>query len=304
MLNKENKLLVVGSIGIDTVVTPAERREEVLGGSASFACVASSFFVPTAMVGVVGTDFPEAFMNIYRKSGIDLKGLQIREGKTFRWSGVYEENMDNRKTLSTELNVFESFSPEIPETYRDIPYLFLGNIQPALQLHVLDQMRNPAFVMVDTMDLWINIAREDLLRVIGRVDLLTVNDSEARLLTKAPTLLRAAEQLLKMGPKFVLIKKGEHGSMLFSRDGIFIMPAYLLETVADPTGAGDTFAGAFMGALAELKTTDERSLRRAMLFGSVVASFGVEGFSLDRLERLTREEITIRADQLRAMMTV
>ncbi len=304
MQNKENKLLVVGSIGIDTVATPAERREEVLGGSASFACVASSFFVPTAMVGVVGTDFPETFMNMYRKSGIDLKGLQIREGKTFRWSGVYEENMDNRKTLSTELNVFESFSPEIPESYRDIPYLFLGNIQPALQLHVLDQMRNPAFVMVDTMDLWINIAREDLLRVIGRVDLLTVNDSEARLLTKAPTLLHAAEQLLKMGPKFVLIKKGEHGSILFSKEGIFIMPAYLLETVADPTGAGDTFAGAFMGALAELKTTDERSLRKAMLYGSVVASFGVEGFSLDRLERLTREEITVRADQLRAMMTV
>ena len=304
MQNKENKLLVVGSIGIDTVATPAERREEVLGGSASFACVASSFFVPTAMVGVVGTDFPETFMNMYRKSGIDLKGLQIREGKTFRWSGVYEENMDNRKTLSTELNVFESFSPEIPESYRDIPYLFLGNIQPALQLHVLDQMRKPAFVMVDTMDLWINIAREDLLRVIGRVDLLTVNDSEARLLTKAPTLLHAAEQLLKMGPKFVLIKKGEHGSILFSKEGIFIMPAYLLETVADPTGAGDTFAGAFMGALAELKTTDERSLRKAMLYGSVVASFGVEGFSLDRLERLTREEITVRADQLRAMMTV
>lgn len=304
MQEKECRLLVVGSIGIDTVATPMERRVEVLGGSASFACVASSFFVPTAMVGVVGTDFPETYMNLYRRTGIDLRGLQIKAGKTFRWSGEYEENMDHRKTLSTDLNVFESFSPEIPDAYRDIPFLFLGNIQPALQLHVMDQMRKPAFVMVDTMDLWINIARDDLLRVIARVDLLTVNDSEARLLTGAPTLLRAAKELLQMGPRYVLIKKGEHGSILFSNDSVFILPAYLLETVADPTGAGDTFAGAFMGALAEMNTTDERSLRKAMLYGSVVASFGVEDFSLDRLERLSREEITIRADRLRAMMTV
>lgn len=297
------QLVVVGSIGIDTVETPSERRVEILGGSASFACVASSFFAPTAMVGVVGTDFPEEYMKVYRAAGVDLEGLQILEGKTFRWSGVYEENMDNRTTLSTDLNVFEAFSPNIPESYRQVPFLFLGNIQPALQLHVLDQMQKPEFVMVDTMDLWINIARDDLLRVIQRVDLLTVNDSEARLLTGAATLTQAAGNLLEMGPRFVLIKKGENGSMLFSRDGIFILPAYPLEKVADPTGAGDTFAGAFMGALAEGRKTDERSLRKAMLFGSVVASFGVEDFSLDRLQRLTREEITRRADLLRAMMT-
>ncbi|MDD2237032.1 MAG: PfkB family carbohydrate kinase [Kiritimatiellae bacterium] len=304
MQNTACQLLVVGSIGIDTVETPAERRVEILGGSASFACVAASYFAPTAMVGVVGTDFPEAYMDLYRRSGIDLQGLQIQEGQTFRWSGVYEENMDCRTTLSTDLNVFESFSPEIPENYRDIPYLFLGNIQPALQLHVLDQIRKPEFVMVDTMDLWINIAREDLLRVIARVDLLTVNDSEARLLTGASNLRKAARELLQMGPRYVLIKKGEHGSVLFSKDSVFILPAYLLENVVDPTGAGDTFAGAFMGALAEKKATDERSLRQAMLLGNVVASFGVEGFSLDRLQALSREEITERADLLRAMMAV
>jgi len=298
------ELLVIGSIGIDTVETPTDKREEILGGSASFACVAASYFTQTGMVGIVGTDFPEECMNTYKKAGIDLEGLQVKEGKTFRWSGVYEENMDNRTTLSTDLNVLEAFSPELPDSYQSIPFTFLGNILPSLQLHVLDQLKNPTFVMLDTMDLWINIARDDLIKAVKRVDLLTVNDSEARLLTGATTLIRAAKQLLDMGPKYILIKKGENGSALFSRDNLFLLPAYPLDDVFDPTGAGDTFAGAFMGALAKGGTVDEPSMRKAMLMGSVVASYGVEDFSLDRLVKITMNDIEHRAMALREMMSV
>ncbi len=301
---KKIDLLVIGSIGIDTVETPREKRVEILGGSASFACVAASYFAQTGMVGVVGTDFPEDCMNTYKTAGIDLEGLQVQEGKTFRWSGVYAENMDNRTTLSTDLNVLESFSAELPESYRSIPYIFLGNILPSLQLHVLDQLESPTFVMLDTMDLWINIAKDDLLKAMKRVDLLTVNDSEARLLTGATTLLAAAKQLLDMGPKYILIKKGEHGSALFSKDNLFLLHAYPLDDVFDPTGAGDTFAGAFMGALAKSGTVDESSMRKAMLKGSVVASYGVEDFSLDRLTSITMADIDERATTLRQMMSI
>jgi len=296
------QLVVVGSIGIDTIETPSEKREEILGGSASYACAAASFFTSTGMVGVVGTDFPDVYRKQYQDFGIDLEGLQVAEGKTFRWSGVYEANMDNRRTLGTHLNVFADFSPELPARYRESPYLFLANINPGLQLHVLDQMRAPKFVVVDTMDLWINVAREDLVRVIGRVHLLTMNESEARHLSGERNLIRAARALLAMGPQFVLIKKGEHGSILFSRDAIFLMPAYPLETVNDPTGAGDTFAGGFMGALAFHDDVGEEAIRRAMVYGSVVASFGVEDFSLDRLRRITAEDVEERASLFRDML--
>jgi sugar/nucleoside kinase (ribokinase family) len=299
------KLLVVGSIGIDTVETPVAKREAILGGSASYACVAASYFSPTGLVGVVGQDFSDQYMSIYRNASIDLEGLQVKEGETFRWSGIYEENMDNRQTISTELNVFESFSPDLPASYTDIPYVFLGNISPDLQLHVLEQVKNPKFVMVDTMDLWINIARADLLKVIARVDMLTVNDSEARMLTDAPTLVQAAKKLLDMGPRYILVKRGEHGSTLFSKDSIFLLSAYPLETVVDPTGAGDTFAGAFMGALAQADgAADEKCMRQAMLTGSVVASFGVEDFSLDRLEKISKGDIDARLETFRAMLRV
>jgi sugar/nucleoside kinase (ribokinase family) len=198
-------LVIVGSIGIDTIETPREKRIEILGGSVSYACAAASFFVQTGMVGVVGTDFPAEHRELWEKMGIDLAGLQTEEGKTFRWSGVYEENMDNRRTLVTDLNVFESFSPELPEAYRDAPYLFLGNIAPALQLRVLEQMHSPKFVLIDTMDLWINIARDELVEVVGKCDMLTLNESEARLFTGSESLTEAAEILLAMGPRFVLI---------------------------------------------------------------------------------------------------
>lgn len=285
------ELVIVGSIGIDTIETPREKRESILGGSASYACAAASFFAKTGMVGVVGTDFPQEFHDLYRRFDVDTAGLQIKEGATFRWSGVYESNMDNRHTISTELNVFASFSPELPESYRTVPYLFLGNISPALQLHVLDQVKKPKFVLLDTMDLWINVAREALVEVIGKVTMLTLNESEARHLTGAHSLIKAAGLLLKMGPRYVCIKKGEHGSVLFSRKSISMMPAFPLDEVQDPTGAGDTFAGGFMGALASSGKVSEAAIRKAMTYGAVTASFGVEKFSLERLQSLTRQEI-------------
>lgn len=295
-------VVVVGSIGIDTVETPQVRRESILGGSASYACAAASFFSRVGMVGVVGTDFPRKARNLYARFGINTDGLQIVKGETFRWSGVYEENMDNRRTLSTDLNVFASFSPELPESYRAAPFLFLANISPALQLHVLSQVKRPRFVMLDTMDLWINIARDALTEVIRRVDMLTMNESEARAFTRKHGLVQAARHLLELGPKYVLIKKGEHGSILFSRKSIALMPAFLLEEVRDPTGAGDTFAGGFLGALAKGGAVTEKTIRHAMAYGSVIASFGVEDFSLDRLARLKRPELESRVRLFRKML--
>ena len=297
-------LTIVGSIGIDTIETPTEKREEILGGSVSYACAAASFFTQSGMVGVVGTDFPQTFRDRWTKMNINLDGLQTQEGKTFRWSGVYEANMDNRTTLSTDLNVFEEFSPNLPETYRDAPYLFLGNIHPALQLHVLEQVHTPRFVLIDTMDLWINIAKEELTQVIGKCDMLTLNESEAQLFTGEHSLMQAAKALIKLGPDYVLIKKGGNGSMLYSRDDLFLLHAYPLDTFADPTGAGDSFAGGLMGALASSGKTDAEAIRQAMVYGSVVASFGVEEFSLDRLQRLDRDQIDQRLNQFRAICRI
>ena len=297
-------LAIVGSIGIDTIETPTDRREEILGGSVSYACAAASFFTHTGMVGVVGTDFPQSFLDIWKDMNIDLEGLQTVEGETFRWSGVYEENMDNRRTVSTELNVFENFSPELPEDYRETPYLFLGNIHPALQLHVLEQVRNPRFILIDTMDLWINIDKEDLSRVIGKCNMLTLNESEAELFTGERVLTRAASSLLDLGPEYVLIKKGGNGSMLFTRDEVFLLHAYPLDSVKDPTGAGDTFAGGLMGHLAESGRTDKEAIREAMVYGSIVASFGVEEFSLDRLKKLDRRAIESRVSGFKEMCRI
>ncbi|MDH3981470.1 MAG: PfkB family carbohydrate kinase [Kiritimatiellaceae bacterium] len=297
-------LTIVGSIGIDTIETPTEKREEILGGSVSYACAAASFFTHTGMVGVVGTDFPDAFLNTWKNMSIDLEGLQTVEGKTFRWSGVYHENMDNRDTISTELNVFETFSPELPEDYCEAPYLFLGNIHPGLQLHVLEQTRTPKFVLIDTMDLWINIAKEDLTKVISKCNMLTLNESEAQLFTGEHALTQAAKKLLELGPEYVLIKKGGNGSMLFTKEDVFLLHAYPLDSFKDPTGAGDTFAGGLMGALAASGKTDKESIRQAMVYGSVVASFGVEEFSLERLTQLDRDEIEIRVTEFKEMCRI
>lgn len=301
---KDVNVVIVGSIGLDTIETPFEKRESLLGGSVSYACAAASFFTGVGMVGVVGTDFDDDHMAVYRQFGIDLDGLQQVEGRTFRWSGVYDADMINRQTLSTELNVFEHFMPVMPESYRGADYVLLGNIAPELQLHVLDQVESPEFIVADTMDLWINIAREKLLDVIGRVDMLMLNDSEARLLTDKYHLRSCAEAIRAMGPRYVVIKKGEHGAMLFGPDGLFIVPAYPVEAVTDPTGAGDTFAGAMIGHLAQNGGVSDGALRAALLHGAVVASYGVEAFSLNRLIALTAGDISGRAAELRTMLTV
>ncbi|MBM4155054.1 MAG: sugar kinase [Lentisphaerae bacterium] len=304
-MRQDPRLIVVGSIGLDTVRTPRDSRTDVLGGSVSYACAAAAGFVKTGMVGVVGTDFPREGRSLFRKLGIDMRGLQTAEGATFRWSGVYAKNMNNRKTLKTELNVFRSFQPRLPPSYRRAPFVFLANIAPALQLHVLGQMeRRPDFVMADTMDLWIRIANADLRTLVAQVDLLTVNESEAHHFTGQRNLIRAARILRDMGPRYILVKRGEHGSVLFSEDGILLMPAYPLEDVVDPTGAGDSFAGGLMGRLAAGGRVSTDAIARAMLYGSVVASFNVEAFSLERLGALSPAAIEERASLFRRMCRI
>ncbi|MFZ2641892.1 MAG: PfkB family carbohydrate kinase [Verrucomicrobiia bacterium] len=287
-------VVIVGSIALDTVQTPVETHTDMLGGSASYASVAASFFAPVKLVGVVGTDFPKKFTNLLRKRGIDLAGLQVAEGKTFRWSGVYEWDYNTRRTVSVALNVFERFNPTLPADYATAPFVMLGNIHPSLQHRVLDQMRRPKFILCDTMDLWIETAKPDLMKLLKRVDALCLNDSEARQLTGQTSLIKAGRALLRMGPKFAVIKKGEHGALLFSNGDFFSAPAYPLEDLHDPTGAGDCFAGALIGYVARSGRATPAVLRRAIVHGSVVASYDVESFSLNRLERLRPADITRR----------
>lgn len=295
-------IVVVGSVALDTIETPVAKREDVLGGSVSYACSAASFFARPGMVGVVGSDFPDAHIDSYRNLGIDTRGLQQEEGRTFRWSGVYEEDMNNRRTLSTELNVFAGFKPGLPAEYRTSPYLFLANIAPDLQLHVLAEVENAEFILADTMDLWINTAHAELEQVMARVDMIALNDSEARLLTGEKNTISAARAVLKMGPRYVALKKGEHGALLFHEGGVLIVPAYPVEDVKDPTGAGDAFAGGFIGALACGRSKGPSAMAEAMLRGSVLASFAVEEFSLDRLKSLTRSEVDARLAEFRKII--
>lgn len=292
-------LSIVGSIGIDTIETPTQKREAILGGSASYACAGAAFFTTTGMLSVVGNDFPESYRNIFIHMNIDLDGLQTLEGKTFRWSGIYEENMDIRKTLSTELNVFERFSPLLPENYQYSPYVFLANIHPKLQLEVLNKVKNPKFVLIDTMDIWINSYKSDLEKVIKKCDMLTLNESEAKLLTKKENLLEAAKYLIKLGPKYILIKKGAQGSLLYSKNKYQTLNAFPLDRCSDPTGAGDSFAGGLIGKLAAINKININTITEAIIYGTVVASFGIEDFSLNRLKKLTLNEIELRVNEFR-----
>jgi sugar/nucleoside kinase (ribokinase family) len=287
-------VLIVGSTALDSIKTTTARHSRLLGGSASHAAVAASFFAPVRLVGAVGDDFPKPYLRLYRKHNIDLEGLQILPGKTFHWSGEYEVNMNNRRTLATELGVFESFSPRLPASYQNTPFVLLANIAPALQLHVLDQMRRPKLVVADTMDLWLNVALPDLLKLLRRVDGLVVNESEARQLAHEDNLVRAAQKIHRLGPKFVIVKKGEHGSILSTPRGLFLAPAFPLRQVVDPTGAGDSFVGGMVGYLAQAKGPVEANLRRAMIYGSIVASFCCEGFGLTATTRVTRAAIEKR----------
>lgn len=296
-------VLVVGSIALDTVKTPMAEHADLLGGSASYAAVSASFFSPVNLVGIVGDDFPEEHVQFFQSSKIDLTGLQRVKGKTFRWSGEYMWDLNTRETRSVELNVFETFTPTLPEEYLDTPYVLLANIAPKLQSHVLDQMRSPKFIIADTMDLWINIAKPDLEALLPRVDLLILNDSEARQFTGMTSLIRAGAAIQAMGPRQVVIKKGEHGALLFGQEGhFFSCAAYPLEDIHDPTGAGDTFAGGVAGWLAaQGGAPDFAKLRQAVVYGSVMASFNVEAFSMDRVRSLTQNDIGARFESFKAM---
>jgi sugar/nucleoside kinase (ribokinase family) len=291
-------ILIVGSTALDSIKTPTAKNPRLLGGSASHAAVAASFFSPVKLIGVVGDDFPKKYIRLYRRHKIDLEGLQILPGKTFHWSGEYEANMNHRRTLLTELGVFETFTPTLPKSHRNTQFVLLANIAPALQHHVLDQMRRPKFVVADTMDLWLNIALQDLLKLLKRIDGFVLNDSEARQLTKEDNMFAALKKIHKLGPKYVIIKKGSHGSILSGPRGIFICPAYPLHTVEDPTGAGDSFVGGMMGYLATAKGSIDGNIRRAMVYGSVVASFCCEGFGLTRTTKTKRAHIDRRVKEL------
>ena len=296
-------VLVVGSIALDTVKTPVEEHADQLGGSASYAALGASFFAPVQLVGVVGHDFPESEFEFWKTHEIDATGVERAEGKTFRWSGEYAWDLNTRETKSVALNVFENYQPALPENFRETDFVLLANIAPSLQSHVLDQMKRPRFVVADTMDLWIETTRKDLDALLPRVDLLILNDSEARQMTNNTSLIRAGREIRRMGPKYVAVKKGEHGALLFGPDEFFSCGAYPLEDIHDPTGAGDTFAGGVAGYLAG-KTDGEvgfQELRKALIYGSVLASFNVEAFSMDRMRSLTTDQIEERYQMFKLM---
>jgi sugar/nucleoside kinase (ribokinase family) len=296
-------LLVVGSIAFDCIETPSRSVDDVLGGSASHFAVASSFFTRPRLVGVVGEDFPDEHRRLFAGRGIDTGGLVTQPGQTFRWKGRYHQDMNTRDTLEVHLNVFGTFDPVLPPAFRDSTHVFLANGSPVLQGKVLDQVRAPKLVLADTMDLWINTQGDALRKLLPRLDGLLLNDSEAQLLTGEKNLVRAGEAVRRLGPKFVILKKGEHGAMLFSGDGVFVVPAYPTPDVMDPTGAGDSFAGDLMGYLDSDGTPPPGRLRRAMAYGTVVASLIVEDFGLDRLKRTDRPEIDARLENYRKMLS-
>jgi sugar/nucleoside kinase (ribokinase family) len=297
-------LLVVGSVALDSVETPDAKRDDVLGGSAVYFSYAASYFTSVKLVGVVGEDWPIEHTDFLDKRRVDTSGLHVVPGgKTFRWKGKYLPNMNDRETLEIHLNVFEEFDPKLPAEYTRAKYVFLANGSPVTQMKVLDQMTSPVLTVADTMDLWINIQRDELMELFRRVDGLVLNDSEAKLLCDDENLVRAGHTILKMGPKFVVIKKGEHGAMFFSEHETYVMPAFPTPDVVDPTGAGDSFAGGMMGYLAECDNFEPATLKKALAYGTLVASFNVEDFSLDRMQTIEREDIEKRMVEYQRMLS-
>lgn len=287
-------ILAVGTVAFDSIETPYGSAERVLGGSAAYFAMAASFFSPVRIVGVIGEDFPQDYLGLLSARGVDLQGLQRAKGETFYWRGRYHEDLNVRDTVELRLNVLDGFVPRLPDSYKDAEYVFLGNIDPAMQMEVLSQLKNVRLVACDTMDHWINGSPAQLKKVLKRTELLVINDAEARLLSGEHNIVRAARSIQKMGPKQVLIKRGEYGVLQFSESSVFATPAYPLEEVFDPTGAGDSFAGGLMGYLARSRDLSRGSLRKAIVYGSVVASFTVENFGLKRLEGLSLKEIDER----------
>jgi len=297
-------LVAVGTVAFDSIETPFAKRDHVIGGAATYITLAASHFVKSSgLISVVGDDFPESMLKTMAEKGIDQEGLQIKNGeKSFYWSGKYHYDLNSRDTLITDLNVLADFDPIVPEKYKNVDFLMLGNLAPSVQLRVIEQIEErPKLVVMDTMNFWMDIAWDDLLKVIAKVDVLTINDEEARQLSKEHSLVRAAKKILAMGPKYLIIKKGEHGALLFDEHNIFFAPALPLEDVLDPTGAGDTFAGGFIGYLAQTQNISFENMKRAIIIGSAMASFTCEKFGPERLLEITKEEINDRIEQFVAL---
>ncbi len=294
-----SSILVVGSVALDSVKTPFGEADDVLGGSATYFSVAASFFSQVRVVAVVGSDFTDEIAAPFKRHNIDTSGLVRAEGSTFRWKGEYGFDLNEAHTLDTQLNVFETFKPDIPDSYRKSEYVFLGNIDPELQLQVLDQIEQPKVVACDTMNFWIDGKLDALKKTLRRVDILVINDGETRMLADEANLVRAANKIRAMGPRILIVKRGEYGVLMFNEDSVFGAPAFPLEKVYDPTGAGDSFAGGFMGHLAQSGGLDDGNFRRSIIYGSVMASFNVEEFSLDGLGRLTKTDVDGRFQQFK-----
>lgn len=294
-------ILVIGSVAFDSVETPFGRGDDVLGGSATYFSTSASFFTGVQLVAVVGEDFPEEPRQFLNSRGVDLAGLQTCPGQTFRWKGRYGYDLNEAHTLETHLNVFETFHPVLPESYRQAKYVFLANIDPELQLEVLQQVEKPKLIACDTMNFWIDSKRDALIRTLGHVDILVINEAEVRQLADEVNLVKASRAILEMGPKTLVVKRGEYGVLVFTEHSIFFAPAYPLEEVFDPTGAGDTFAGGFMGYLAAINNLTDQTIRKATVFGSVMASFTVEDFSLNRLRQLDWTEVEDRFRRFQAL---
>jgi sugar/nucleoside kinase (ribokinase family) len=301
-VNTASPVLVVGSVALDSVETPFGRADDVLGGSGTFFSSAASHFAPVQLVGVVGDDYPVEKLAVLTERGVDLSGVEQTAGSSFRWRGRYRHDLNAAETLETHLGVFSHFAPKIPEKFRRAPFVFLANIDPRLQLQVLEQVEKPRLVACDTMNFWIESRRPELLELLKHVDLITLNDGEARQLTEHTNLVHAARWILDRGPRHVLIKKGEHGAFMFTKDSVFFAPAYPLESVFDPTGAGDSFAGGFIGHLAATGDLSDRGMRRAVVVGSAMGSFAVEKFSNTRLLEITRADIDARVQEFRQLV--
>ncbi|MFT5475791.1 MAG: sugar/nucleoside kinase (ribokinase family) [Planctomycetota bacterium] len=297
-------LLVIGTIAYDTVETPYDSRDEALGGSATYFAIAASNFTDVRMVGVVGTDFHGEHLAALKSRGIETTGIEVANGKTFRWGGRYEADWNTRHTTFTDLNVFETFDPKVPASQTDSKFLFLANGHPNIQMKALEQIENSRFTVADTMNLWIDIARDELLALLKKVDGVVLNDEEARMLTGTQNLIQAAHDVRKLGPRYVILKKGEHGAFLIGEDVHFSLPAYPVTDVVDPTGAGDAFAGGFMGHLASCGEVTPGNLRQAMLYGTVTASYCVQGFSIDQLGEATKADFEARHAELQSIVTI
>jgi len=303
-MKKSKEILIVGSVAFDDVETPAGRRERSLGGSANYFALGASHFAPVRLVAVVGEDFPEDHLASLAARGVDLEGLERVPGLTFFWRGRYGADFGDAETLDTHLNVFADFSPKVPADYRHTPYVFLGNIHPTLQEQVVDQVVEPKLIGCDTMNFWIGGEPAALAKLLRKINLLIINEGEARLLSGEKNIFKAVAKIKEMGPQIVIIKKGAHGAGLFHPEGVFFVPAFPLSALQDPTGAGDTFASGVMGYIAQRDSIDFKTFKMALVYGTTMASFACEGFSFDRVATLTQDEISARAQQLKAMMSL